>query len=80
MIYVIINNIHIAELINAVKAMISKQKQQTAASVRVNLYIAVLQFETAITVTESSSVCEILMCLARKIIIRCLNIILKDCI
>ena len=78
--YIITNNAHIVELINAVKAIISKQKQQTAAFMRANMYVTTLQFEAAITATESFSVCEVLMCLARKIIIRCLNTTSENCI
>ena len=42
MIYVIADNAHIAELINTIKTMISKQKQQTAAFMRVNTYVIAL--------------------------------------
>ena len=42
MTYVTADNAHIAELINAVKAMISKQKQQTAALMRANMYVIAL--------------------------------------
>ena len=75
---IIINNIHIAELINTVKIMISKQKQQAAALMKANMYVTVLQFEVMIAATEFFSVHEILICLTREIIIRCLNVILKD--
>src|SRR5437773_7037905 len=73
MTHITADNAHIAELINTVKTMISKQKQQMTAFMRVNMYMTALQFKTAAAVTESLSVCKILMCLARKIIIRCLN-------
>ncbi len=75
---VIADNAHIAELINAVKIMISKQKQQTTALMRVNMYMIALQFEAAAAVTESFSVCEVLICLVREIVIRCLNMISED--
>ena len=75
---VIADNAHIAELINAIKTMISKQKQQMTALMRVNMYVTVLQFRTAAAVTESFSVCEILMHLTREIVIRCLNMTLKN--
>ena len=78
MTYVIADNAHIAELINAVKTIISKQKQQTAAFMRANMYVTALWFEAAAAVTESSSVCEVLMCLMKEIVIRCLNMIFKD--
>src|SRR5204863_3849755 len=42
MTYVITDNAHIAELINAVKTMISKQKQQTAAFMKMNKYVKVI--------------------------------------
>ena len=70
---VIADNAHIAELINAVKTMISKQKQQAAAFIKANMYMTVLQFEAAVTATESFSVCKISICLTREIIIRCFN-------
>ena len=72
------DNAHIAELINTVKTMISKQKQQTTALMRANTYMTVLQFRAAVTVTESFSVCEVSIHLTREIIIRCLNTILKN--
>ena len=75
---VIADNAHIAELINAVKTMISKQKQQTAAFMKVNMYTAVLWFRAAAAATESFSVCEVLTCLTREIVIRCSNIIFED--
>ena len=78
MIYVIANNAHIAEFINAVKTMISKQKQQMTALMKTNMYTAALQFEAATAVTESSSVHKILTHLTRKIVIRCSNMTLKN--
>src|SRR6266513_812821 len=78
MTYVITNNTHIAELINAVKIMISKQKQQATAFMKANMYAAAFQFKVMSAATEFSSVCEISTHFARKIIIRCLNVILKD--
>ena len=38
MIHVTADNAHIAELINTVKIIISKQKQQTAALMKANTY------------------------------------------
>ena len=78
MTYVTADNAHIAELINAVKTMISKQKQQMTALMRVNMYVTVLQFEAAAAVTESFSVCEISICLMKEIIIRCSNMTFED--
>ena len=78
MIHIIADNAHIAELINTVKTMISKQKQQTAAFMRANMYAAALQFRAAAAVTESFSVHKVLTCLTREILIRCLNITFKD--
>ena len=78
MTYVTADNAHIAEIINAIKAMISKQKQQMTALMKTNMYTAVLQFRAAAAMTESLSVCKVLTCLVRKIIIRCLNVISKD--
>ena len=78
MIYIITDNAHITELINVIKTMISKQKQQTAALMRANTYMTVLQFRAAAAVTESLSVHEILTCLTGEIVIRCLNMIFKD--
>ena len=75
---VIADNAHITELINTVKTMISKQKQQTTALMRANMYAAVLQFKAAAAATESFSVHKVLTCLTREIVIRCLNIILKN--
>ncbi len=78
MICIITDNAHIAKLINTVKTMISKQKQQTAALIRVNIYMIALWFRAAAAVTESFSVHKVLMCLMREIVIRCLNMIFKD--
>ena len=78
MTYVIADNAHIAELINAVKTMISKQKQQTAAFMRANMYTAALWFEAAAAATESFSVHKILTHLVREIVIRCLNVTFED--
>ena len=75
---VIADNAHIVELINAVKIMISKQKQQTTTLMRANMYMTVLWFEAAAAVTESSSVHEVLTCLTREIVIRCLNVTSED--
>ena len=74
------DNAHIAELINTIKTMISKQKQQITAFVKANLYAAVLWFEAAAAVTRSLSVCEVLMCLVREIIIRCFNATSENCV
>ena len=79
MTYVIADNAHIAELINAVKTMISKQKQQMTALMKANTYTAALQFRTAAAATELFSVCEILTHLTREIIIKCSNTIFKNC-
>ena len=78
MICVIINNAHIAELINAVKTMISKQKQQMTAFMRANMYTITLWFRAAAAATESLSICEVLTCLVREIVIRCLNMTSED--
>ena len=78
MICIIINNAHIAELINVIKTMISKQKQQIAAFMKTNMYMIILQFRIAVAVTKSLSVHEILTHLAREIVIRCLNMTLED--
>ena len=72
------DNAHIAELINAVKAMISKQKQQTAAFIKTNMYVTALQFRAAVAATKSFLVCEISTHFMREIIIRYLNTTLKD--
>ena len=80
MTHVIANNAHIAKFINAVKTIISKQKQQMTAFMKANTYMTALQFEAAVTATESLSVCEVLTCLTRKIVIRCLNATSEDCI
>ena len=69
MICVTADNAHIAELINAVKAMISKQKQQTTALMKTNTYMIALQFEAAAAATKSFPVHKVLMCLVREIII-----------
>ena len=45
---------------------------------KINKYAVALRFRAAIVAVESSSVYEILMCLAREIIIKCSNAILKD--
>ena len=42
MTYVIVNNAHIAELINAIKVMINKQKQQTTIFMKMNTYMTAL--------------------------------------
>ena len=78
MIHVTADNAHIAELINAVKTMISKQKQQIIALMRANMYAAVLQFEAAAVTTELSSVCKVLTHLTKEIVIRCFNTISED--
>src|SRR6266487_1526134 len=78
MTHVIANNAHIAELINAVKTMISKQKQQMTAFMKANTYATVLQFRTTVAATESSSVHEVSTCLVREIIIRCSNTTSED--
>src|SRR5947207_1142281 len=74
------DNTHIAELINAVKVMINKQKQQAATLIRAISFTAALQFRAAVAATEFSSVHEVLMCLTREIVIRCFNTISEDCI
>ena len=76
--YIIINNAHITELINVVKTIISKQKQQTTILMKINMYTTVLQFKTAAAVTESFSVHKILICFTRKIIIKCFNVISEN--
>ena len=78
MIYIITDNAHIAKLINTVKTMISKQKQQITVFMRANTYTAVLQFRAAAAVTESFSVCEVSTHLIREIVIRCLNMTSED--
>ena len=78
MTHVTADNAHIAELTNTVKTMISKQKQQMTAFMKTNTYVTALWFEAAAAVTESSSVCEVLMHLVREIIIRCLNVTSED--
>ena len=75
---IIADNTHIIKLINVVKIMISKQKQQAAAFMRVNIYAAALQFKIMTAATKSLSVHEVLTYLIREIIIRCLNIISED--
>ena len=77
-IHVIADNTHIAELINVIKIMISKQKQQAAAFMKANMYVIAFQFRIILTATRFSSVHEISTCLARKIVIRCFNMILKN--
>ena len=72
------DNAHIAELINAVKTMINKQKQQAIASVGVNTYVTALWFGAAVAATGTPPVCEVPTHLAREIVIRCSNMILKD--
>ena len=67
------DNAHIAKLINAVKAMISKQKQQATALIEAISFAVILQFRVTAAATEFSLICEILTCLAREIVIRCLN-------
>ena len=78
MIYIITDNAHIAELINTVKTMTSKQKQQMTALMRANMYMTALQFRAAAAVTESLSVHEVSTHLVREIVIRCLNVILEN--
>jgi len=77
MTHVTADNAHIAELINTVKAMINKQKQQTAALTKINTYITTLKFEVA-AAAEFLLICKILMCFAREIVIRCFNIISEN--
>jgi hypothetical protein len=45
---------------------------------KANMYAAVLQFRAATAVIELISVCEVLIYLIRKIVIRYLNIISED--
>ena len=78
MTYVIADNAHIIEFINAIKIIINKQKQQTATLMKINMYTAALQFRTAVIIIKSLSVHEISMYFIRKIIIKCFNIILKN--
>ena len=80
MICITADNAHIAELINAVKTMISKQKQQMTALMKVNMYATALWFEAAAAVTESFSVHEVSTCFTKEIVIRYLNMILEDCV
>ncbi len=80
MTHVTADNAHIAELINVVKTMISKQKQQITVLMKVNTYMTVLWFRAAAAVTELLSVCKILMHLMREIVIRCLNMTSEDCV
>ena len=75
---IIANNAHIVELTNAIKAMISKQKQQAAAFMKVNMYMTAFKFETVTVAAESSSVYKILMHLTREIVIKCLNVISEN--
>ena len=79
-IYIIADNAHIAEFINAVKTIISKQKQQTAALMRMNTYVTALQFRTTVTATESFSVYKVSTCFTREIVIRCLNVTSENCV
>ena len=72
------DNAHIAELTNAVKAMVSKQKQQAAAPMGANTYAAALRFGAATAAAGSPSVREIPTRLAREIVIRCPNATPED--
>ncbi len=72
------DNAHIAELTNAVKAMVSKQKQQTAAPMGANTYAAALRFGAAAAATGSPPVREVPTRLAREIVIRCPNATPED--
>src|SRR5436190_17518717 len=78
MIYITVNNTHIAKLINMIKAMINKQKQQIAAFIRINTYIAALKFEAATAAAGLPPIHEIPTCFVREIVIRCLNTTPED--
>ena len=78
MTYVTVNNAHIAELINAVKIIISKQKQQMTAFIEASMYITTLKFEAATAAAEFLLIHEVSTCLAREIVIRCFNAISED--
>src|SRR5437773_604943 len=78
MTHIITNNAHIAEFINAVKTMISKQKQQMTAFMKANMYMTALQFKTAVAATESSSIHKVSTHLTREIVIRCSNTTLEN--
>ena len=74
------DNAHIAELINAVKVMISKQKQQATALIEATSFTAALWFRVTAAATESPLVCEISTCLAREIVIRYFNTTSENCV
>ena len=78
MTHVIADNAHITELINAVKAIINKQKQQTTAFTRANTYAAAFKFRAAAAAVEFFSICKVSTYLTREIVIRCLNAISEN--
>jgi len=55
------DNAYVAELNNAVKALVNKQKQQTAAPTGAALYTAALHFGAAAAATGSTLVHKVLM-------------------
>ena len=67
------DNTHIAKLTNAVKVMISKQKQQATALIKAISFTVILQFRVTAAATDFSLIHEVSTCLAREIVIRCFN-------
>src|SRR4030095_3130268 len=78
MTHITADNTHIAELINTVKAIISKQKQQTAALMKANTYTAAFKFRVAAAATEFFLICKVSTCLTKEIIVRCFNTISEN--
>ena len=78
MTYVIADNAHIVKLMNTVKTMISKQKQQMTALMKADTYTAAFRFKAVTATAELFSVHEILTHLTREIIIKCFNTISED--
>ena len=76
--HVITDNAHIAELINTVKIIINKQKQQTTALTKINIYAAALRFRATAAVTKFSLIYKVSTHLTREIVIRCFNIISEN--
>jgi len=72
------DNAHIAELTNAVKTMVNKQKQQAIAPVGANTYAAALRFGAAAAAIGTPPVREVPTRLAREIVIRCPNATPED--
>ena len=80
MTHVTADNAHIAELINAVKVMISKQKQQATAPIKAISFTVILQFRVTAAATGLPLIHEISTHLAREIVIRCFNATSEDCV